>query len=280
MAETGIHGNSTSRNIAIVLAGGRGNRMNSDTPKQYMEVCGKPILYYSLKAFEESFVDEIILVVGEGDVEYCKTDIVNKYNFKKISSIVTGGKERFHSVYNGINAIHVVKNADDQSNRELSKDLNNVFEKILNEYSNKDSNENSSVIEPSGLHIFIHDGARPCVTQEILRRCLDAVDLTGACVAAMPVKDTIKIVDEQGYAISTPDRNKLWQIQTPQVFLYEIIKTAYDKLFDSGMTEGITDDAMVVEKCGNAKVKMVEGSYDNIKVTTPNDIEILNRYFE
>lgn len=238
MAKSDYCKNDSGKYIAIILAGGRGNRMKSDVPKQYMEVNGKPILYYSIKAFEESFIDEIILVVGEGDVEYCKTKIVERFGFKKIRQIVTGGKERFNSVYNGINA--------------------------LNE----------------GSYIFIHDGARPCVNEDILQRCLETVIETKACVTAMPVKDTIKIVDDNGYAISTPDRSKLWQIQTPQVFSYEVIKNAYDSLIASGMTDGITDDAMVVEMYGNTPVKMVEGSYDNIKVTTPNDIEILKAYFK
>jgi len=236
-----------NRNIAIVLAGGSGSRMNSDVPKQYMKVCDKPILYYALKTFEESFVDEIILVVSEKDLQYCKTNIVDKYDFKKISKIVVGGKERYNSVYNGLQAI-----ATDKNNQIIMKDIN----------------------------IFIHDGARPCVTTDILERCLETVKRTCACVAAVPVKDTIKIVDENGYAISTPDRNTLWQIQTPQVFSFEVIKNAYDNLMHLVTIEGITDDAMVVEHYSNVKVKMVEGSYDNIKVTTQGDIEIVKLYFK
>jgi len=236
-----------NRNIAIVLAGGSGSRMNSDVPKQYMKVCDKPILYYALKTFEESFIDEIILVVSEKDLQYCKTNIVDKYDFKKISKIVVGGKERYNSVYNGLQAI-----ATDKNNQIIMQDIN----------------------------IFIHDGARPCVTTDILERCLETVKRTCACVAAVPVKDTIKIVDESGYAISTPDRNTLWQIQTPQVFSFEVIKNAYDNLMHLVTIEGITDDAMVVEHYSNVKVKMVEGSYDNIKVTTQGDIEIVKLYFK
>lgn len=234
-----------NRNIAIVLAGGRGNRMKSDIPKQYMSVLEKPILYYALKTFEESFIDEIILVVGENDVQYCMTNIVDRYNFKKISKIVVGGKERYNSVYNGIQAI--------------SFDMDKL-EKINNTY------------------IFIHDGARPCISTEILERCLETVKETTACVAAVPVKDTIKIVDVNGYAVSTPDRNSLWQIHTPQVFTYEVIKKAYDTLMHSGMIKDITDDAMVVERYSNIPVKMVESSYDNIKVTTQGDIDVVKSF--
>ena len=236
-----------NKNIAIVLAGGSGSRMNSDIPKQYMEIWDKPILYYSLKTFEESFIDEIVLVVSEKDLPYCKTNIVDKYNFKKITKIVAGGKERYNSVYNGLQAIS--------------------------------SDENNQKITPN-TNIFIHDGARPCVTIEILEKCLETVKKTRACVVAVPVKDTIKIVDEKGYAVSTLDRNSLWQIQTPQVFSYEVIKNAYDSLMHLVTIKGITDDAMVVEHYSNIKVKMVEGSYDNIKVTTQGDIEILKNYFQ
>lgn len=257
---TNVYSNIQSvKTIAIVLAGGRGNRMNSDIPKQYMEVGGKPILYYSLKAFEDSFVDEIILVVGENDLEYCKKNIVDKFALKKISRVVVGGKERYNSVYNGLKAI-----AD--SSRVIEPATNR--EKIMETGMGRD------------CYIFIHDGARPCLTEDILNRCLETVKSTKACVAAMPVKDTIKIVDSSGYAISTPDRKTLWQIQTPQVFSYNIIKRAYDELINSGITIGITDDAMVVEQFGNTPVKVIEGSYDNIKVTTPNDIEILKAYYK
>jgi len=236
-----------NRNIAIVLAGGSGSRMNSDIPKQYMKVCDNPILYYSLKTFEESFVDEIILVASEKDIQYCKTEIVDKYDFKKICKIVAGGKERYNSVYNGLQAISF-----DRNNNEIMA------------YTN----------------IFIHDGARPCVTIDILERCLETVIETSACVAAVPVKDTIKIVDDKGYALSTPTRDLLWQIQTPQVFSFEVIKNAYDNLMQLAIIKGITDDAMVVEHYSNVRVKMVEGSYDNIKVTTQGDIEIVKTYFK
>lgn len=87
---------------AIVLAAGKGNRMHSEVPKQFLELCGKPVLYYSLKAFEESRVDDIILVTAKKDITYCKKDIIEKYNLKKVKSIVEGGTERYWSVKNGL----------------------------------------------------------------------------------------------------------------------------------------------------------------------------------
>ena len=94
---------------AIVLAAGKGSRMNSDVPKQYLTLLGKPVLFYSLQAFEKSDVDEIILVTGSGEQEYCKREIVEKYHFNKVAHIVEGGAERYHSVHHGLLA---TKNVD------------------------------------------------------------------------------------------------------------------------------------------------------------------------
>ncbi len=126
---------------------------------------------------------------------------------------------------------------------------------------------------PEADNVFIHDGARPYVTETIIRRCADAVEEYQAIAVGMPVKDTIKIADENGYAASTPDRRYVWTIQTPQVFSYAIIRAAYELIRDTDM-KGITDDAMVVEASKIAKVKLIEGSYANIKITTPDDLRI------
>ena len=128
-------------------------------------------------------------------------------------------------------------------------------------------------------YCFIHDGARPFLTKEILERTLLAVKEYQACVAAMPVKDTIKIADEEGFASETPKRDLVWMVQTPQVFSYPLIHRAYNQLLeqeDDLLQKGIkiTDDAMVVETFTKQKVKFVEGSYENIKITTPDDIPL------
>lgn len=220
----------TDRNTAIILAGGKGKRMNSAVPKQYLLLRDKPVLFYALNTFSESdLIDEIILVTGADQIEYCRTEIVEKYSISKVSSIVAGGKERYLSVYNGIKAI---KSAD---------------------------------------NIFIHDGARPFVTKEIIERTYKSVVIDKACVTAMPVKDTIKIADSDGYVRETPTRSLVWTIQTPQVFQKELIEKAYQKLIESGRTDA-TDDAMVAETMLHAKVRLVEGSYQNIKITTPEDL--------
>ena len=217
---------------AIVLAAGQGKRMGTKVQKQYLELSGKPILYYSLKAFEVSpIIDDIILVVGQEQEEYCKSEIVEKYGFQKVRKIVSGGAERYHSVHNGLQEVKI------------------------------------------GGYVFIHDGARPFVTEDIISRAYESVVENRACVVGMPVKDTIKIADENEYISETPDRELVWQIQTPQVFETELVKVAYEKLM--GQEEiRVTDDAQVVESMMYEDVKLVKGSYENIKITTVEDLKI------
>lgn len=122
-------------------------------------------------------------------------------------------------------------------------------------------------------YVLIHDGARPCVDQDILRRTMETVAAEQACVVGMPVKDTIKVVDEEQRAVQTPDRRTLWQVQTPQAFSYELILKAYDRVIASG-EQSVTDDAQVLELAFGRTCRLIEGSYQNIKVTTPEDLDI------
>lgn len=222
---------------AIVLAAGYGKRMNSKVHKQYLIIQDRPVLYYSLKAFEDSAVDEIVLVVGKGEEKFCRKEIVDKYGISKVKAIVEGGKERYHSVFEG-----------------------------LKQTSDAD-------------YVLIHDGARPFVNQDIIRRCMQEVQKYQACVVGMPVKDTIKIADEEGYAKQTPDRKNVWMIQTPQTFSYALIYEAYEEMLKTEDT-AITDDAMVLERIKGKKSKLIEGSYRNIKITTPEDLLIANVYLQ
>ena len=222
---------------AIVLAAGSGKRMNSKVHKQYLLIDGKPVLYYSLNAFEESDVDNVVLVVGADEIEYCKKEIVERYGFGKVCAIVEGGKERYHSVYEGLKAAGETD------------------------------------------YVLIHDGARPFLTQDIIKRTIVSVVEHRACVVGMPVKDTIKIVDNETYAKDTPDRANVWQVQTPQAFSYELVYDAYTRMLASDES-GITDDAMVVERMTDYKVKLIEGSYRNIKITTPEDLLVAEAYLK
>lgn len=216
---------------AVVLAAGKGKRMHSAVQKQFLILGGKPVIFYSLEQFEQCpFINEIVLVTGEEEIDYCRKEIVEKFDFQKVKKIVAGGAERFLSVYNGLKA--------------CTCDF-----------------------------VYIHDGARPFVDQAILERTREDVKRYGACVAGMPVKDTIKISDGDGYADVTPPRSRVWMVQTPQVFAYSCIKDAYDKLIADGRMD-VTDDAMVLECMAGQKTKLTLGSYENIKITTPEDLEI------
>lgn len=234
---------------AILLAAGQGRRMHSSVQKQYLLLGDKPVIYYPLKTFQDSFVDDIILVAGDGEEAYCRKEIVDRYHFTKVKKIVTGGRERYDSVYHALQAVK-------------EKDM-----PIVNEDG----------------YVFIHDGARPFLTEDILMRTLHAVMTDHACVAGMPVKDTIKVVDDQGYASQTPDRRSLWQVQTPQVFDAPLIIEAYERLMQekerlAAEGIGITDDAMVVETLIGHPVRLVEGSYENIKITTPEDLAVAETF--
>lgn len=231
---------------AVVLAGGQGKRMHSEVQKQYMELGGRPLITYALEAFEDSAVDVVVLVTGAGEEEYARTELVAAYGFSKVKAVVAGGRERYHSVYEGLKALASGGSCDGENTGHTGCD-----------------------------YVLIHDGARPLVTREMIARAIEGAKRYEACVAGMPVKDTIKIADGQSYAAGTPDRSCLWQIQTPQAFAYPLVRSAYDRLMgDESLQAGITDDAMVVESQTEHKVKLIEGSYENLKVTTPEDMVV------
>lgn len=224
------------RNCAIILAGGKGRRMGEPINKQYLKINQHPILYYTLKAFSQSnSIDEIIVVVAEDEIDYCRKEIIEKYNFLKVKDVVIGGKERQDSVLNGLSAA---------SNCEI---------------------------------VLIHDGARPFVNQSIISDAIIYANLYGATACGVQPKDTIKIKDSLGFSLETPDREMLFCVQTPQAFKYDLILDCHKKIREEGIK--VTDDTTVVERYGN-RVYLYKGSYDNIKVTTPEDLEIGRQILE
>jgi 2-C-methyl-D-erythritol 4-phosphate cytidylyltransferase len=224
------------RNCAIILAAGKGRRMGEPINKQYLKINQHPILYYTLKAFSQSnYIDEIIVVVAEGEMDYCREEIIEKYNFLKVKDVVIGGKERQDSVLNGLIAI---------SNCEV---------------------------------VLIHDGARPFISQSIISDAIIYANLYGAAACGVQPKDTIKIKDSLGFSLETPERETLFCVQTPQAFKYDTILDCHKRVHEEGIK--VTDDTMVVERYGN-KVYLYKGSYNNIKVTTPEDLEIGRQILE
>jgi 2-C-methyl-D-erythritol 4-phosphate cytidylyltransferase len=216
---------------AVIVAAGRGSRMNMDINKQYIEVCGKPVLARTLEVFEESgLIDEIVLVVNEQDLVFCKQYVINRYRYDNIKALVVGGKERQNSVYYGL--------------KEVSPECDIVL---------------------------IHDGARPFFPKESIQSSIDAANEFGAACVAVPVKDTIKAAGVEMLVKETLDRSALWSIQTPQTFRHSLLIEAHTKALEDGFTG--TDDSSLVERMG-IRTKLVMGSYNNIKITTKEDIAI------
>ena len=217
-------------NGVVIVAAGTGSRMKMGINKQFIKLEGKEIIAYTIEKFyNNSNIEDIVVVVKEDESEFFKKEILDKYNFKNIK-IAYGGKERQDSVYNGL------------------KSLDKKCDVVL-----------------------IHDGARPFVSDKIIYNCIEEVKEHKAIVVGVPVKDTIKVIDNDKNIVDTPNRSVLWAVQTPQTFDYNILIDAYKDAFKNKFYG--TDDAMLVERIGY-KVKMLEGSYNNIKITTQEDLNI------
>ncbi len=227
------------RNTAVLLAAGRGKRMNMEGYKQYLEIQGAPLFTYSLRTLtKSSVITDIVITVNQGDEDHM-LDLVRQYGLsEKVRAVVPGGAERFLSVYEGLKAISW----------------------------------------PCDF-VYIHDSARAFLDGETLLRLDRTARERGSAVAGVPSKDTVRITDEEGRAISTPARKNVWIVQTPQVFRLEDLLPAHsmavqslEKLEAEGIQ--ITDDAMVAETMLGIKAQMVMASYNNIKVTTQEDLPL------
>lgn len=237
---------------AVVLAAGKGSRMGSKTAKQYLEVGNRPVVAYALEAFQASpLIDEIILMTDEAHIGYCRRSIVDAYGFTKVSTIAAGGSERYESVWK---ALCTLRDGNDREDEDIRRARRNGY-------------------------VLIHDGARPFVTGDIIERAYIAVKKWNACAVGMPVKDTIKLVDRDGLIEESPERRLVWQAQTPQGFHVPLILQAFERQMQAECS-GVTDDAMVVQNQTGLKIHMVEGSYENIKITTPEDLEIAELFIK
>ena len=213
----------------IIAAAGKGSRMG-DIKKQFLDLNGMPVIAHSIRRFHLlETVFEIILVASKEDMPLCR-DIVKKYGFSKVSSVVQGGGSRCESVANGLKAV--------SSRCDI---------------------------------VAVHDAARPLVKEKDITSVIDEAWLSGAAVLAVNPKDTIKLSDSENNVVDTPERNRLWQVQTPQAFKYSLMREAYASAENS--FGNFTDDASILESFG-VNVKLVSGSYDNIKITTPEDMQI------
>ncbi|MBQ7264474.1 MAG: 2-C-methyl-D-erythritol 4-phosphate cytidylyltransferase [Firmicutes bacterium] len=213
---------------ALIVAAGTGKRMKSAVAKQYIEFKGKPVLAHTIEAFNRPCIHDMVIVVGEDEVEFVRENIVGRLASDKKIRVVSGGKERQDSVRKGLEALCEECEA-----------------------------------------VFIHDGVRPFIKEEILEKAAEDTEKYGCTIVAVPVKNTVKTVGEDGFVESTPERSKLWAAQTPQCFKKSIITEVYRKAYEEGFLG--TDDSMLAERYGK-KVHITMGSYDNIKITTPEDM--------
>ena len=213
---------------AILVAGGKGLRMGSDIPKQFLPLRGRPVLMHTIDVFRRTYPDiHIILVLPREQQDYWR-QLCGQHGYDVELCVADGGETRFHSVHNGLSLI--------------PDDARGV--------------------------VGVHDGVRPFVSPETIRRCFEAAEEFGAVVPVVPVVETVRQVLADGGSM-TVDRNAYRLVQTPQTFDIQLLKKAYGQPFDPFFT----DDASVVEAMGHP-IKLVEGNNENIKLTNPADLKL------
>jgi 2-C-methyl-D-erythritol 4-phosphate cytidylyltransferase len=195
---------------AIIVAAGKGIRMDDNVRKQYLLLDNRPLISHTIEVFDEcNIIDEIFLVVPEEDFVFCNENILNQQNFQNKVSLVPGGAKRQDSVYNGLLAI------------------DNIIDDSI---------------------VVIHDGVRPFIRSEQLTECITCATDYDACIFGIPAYDTLKRVNSSGFIEDTIERKDIWLAQTPQTFKYNLIRRAHENAIRTGING--TDDAMLVEQLG------------------------------
>jgi 2-C-methyl-D-erythritol 4-phosphate cytidylyltransferase len=228
--------------VAIVPAAGLGKRFGASGKKTFATLDSMPLLAHTLKRLNsEPLITDIIPVLRGQDTKV-GLEIAEKYDLEKVRWIAAGGPERQDSIYNGMRLLE----------------------------------EMGGGIPPDTL-ILVHDGARPVIPKGTIHRLISEVEEVDGAAPGVPAKETLKTVDENSFITSTVDRDKIRAIQTPQVFTFSVLKKAYEKAFADGFYG--TDDAALVERIGG-KIKIIPGSAMNIKVTTPEDLHLVQYIIE
>jgi len=220
--------------LGLVVAAGRGRRMGGGGGKLLLPLRGTPLLVHTLRALRKcESLDALCVVCREEDKSYLAEELFPKHGIEHVEGLVAGGEERKDSVRNGLLW------AAERGRWDL---------------------------------VAIHDGARPLIDADVVDRCVESACQCGSGVAAVPVIDTIKAADGEGWVRETLDRTVLWSVQTPQAFSLSAVLSCYERGEKDGVT--LSDDAQLLERMGKS-VKLVMGSYENIKVTTPADLEVV-----
>ncbi|MBZ0181652.1 MAG: 2-C-methyl-D-erythritol 4-phosphate cytidylyltransferase [Melioribacteraceae bacterium] len=217
------------KKIVIIPSGGKGLRLGTDIPKQYVKVNNKELIAYTIDVFEQCDEIDEIVIAAQKDYFDLLNKIIKKYSFKKVLKIVEGGKERQDSVYNALSSLSA-------SNRDL---------------------------------ILVHDAARPLLPQKVLLSALQSAENFDNVVVGIKAKDTL--IKGSDSVLSYVDRSEIFYAQTPQIFRYGILKSAMEKAIRKSFIG--TDESMLVHKA-SYKVKLVEGSVFNFKVTTKDDLDL------
>jgi len=222
----------SEKKYVIIVAGGSGSRMQSDVPKQFLLLNGKPVLMHTIERYYNTFPDiQCTLVLPEAQISFWNS-LCNQFQFTLKHTVVTGGSSRFQSVKNGL----------------------------------------SSINDTEGL-VAIHDGVRPLTHSSTISESFSVAKEKGNAIAAVPSKDSLRKIN--GDKTEAVDRTQYYLIQTPQTFQLALIKKAFD-IEESSL---FTDDATVLEKAGHS-IHLVNGSYDNIKITTNEDLVIAEAFLK
>ncbi|HEY8498827.1 MAG TPA: 2-C-methyl-D-erythritol 4-phosphate cytidylyltransferase [Limnochordales bacterium] len=232
---------------AVVVAAGQGRRMaerwehsplagliGAPVAKQFLPLCGKPVVAHALGVFERcDAVDAVVLVVPEADVAYARREVVERFELRKVRRVVAGGRRRQDSVLRGLWGL-----------RDEGGDWD---------------------------YVIVHDGVRPLVTEQLVLKVLDEAQRSGAATLGVPMRETVKVIGADGLVSLTPDRSRLWLIQTPQAFRFRLLLEAHEHAARRDL-EG-HDDCTLVEALGEP-VRVVLGHPSNIKVTEPEDLVV------
>ncbi len=229
---------SDSEIFAVIVAGGKGLRMESAVRKQYLDLAGLPVLVHTLNQFHSCpGISAIVLVVPEQDLGFCRDEILIPHGLGQKVILVQGGAERQESVRNGLSRVAALARFRDTS------------------------------------LVLIHDGVRPFVDTPMIQSCVKAARTHGAAIPVVPVKDTLVKSDPEGFTGGNVDRDALFQVQTPQCFDLDLVVRAHDHALETGFFG--TDDASLVSHLGH-RVFMTRGSAKNIKITTRDDLVLAN----
>ncbi|PZO94878.1 MAG: 2-C-methyl-D-erythritol 4-phosphate cytidylyltransferase [Streptococcus pyogenes] len=229
-------------NIGIIFAGGVGSRMNSKgRPKQFLEVHGKPIIVHTLEIFENnSEIDATIVVCIKEWLDFMN-DLVDKFNLKKVKQVVPGGETGQLSIFNGLEAAEAMAKGEDDI-------------------------------------VLIHDGVRPLINEDLLSANIQSVKATGSAITSVAAKETVVLINQKKEIEEVVDRTRSYIAKAPQSFYLKDILAVQRDAIAKGITNAI--DSSTLMGMYNKKLTIVEGPYENIKITTPDDFYTFKALFD